>query len=86
MTGEPNKEIRFGTDARTRIKAGIDKAADAVRPTLGAVGMSAIIEYPGLDPIECDDAVTILKNLKFKDHYETFLLNDWSFFNNHIVS
>jgi chaperonin GroEL len=67
---EPNKEITFSNEARLRIKAGIDKAANAVRPTLGVVGMSAIIEYPGLDPIECDDGVTILKNLKFKDHYE----------------
>lgn len=66
----PSKEISFGHEARTKIKAGIDKAADAVRPTLGVVGMSAIIEYPGLDPMECDDGVTILKNLEFKDKYE----------------
>lgn len=64
------KEIKFGHDARTRIKVGIDKACDAVRPTLGAVGMSAMIEFKGLDPIECDDGVTILKNLEFKDPYE----------------
>ena len=65
-----NKNILQGHEARLRIKAGIDKAADAVRPTLGPVGMTAMIEYPGLDPIECDDGVTILKNLEFKDHYE----------------
>lgn len=65
-----NKEILFGHDARIKIKKGIDKACDAVRPTLGPVGMTAIIEWPGLDPIECDDGVTILKNLEFKDHYE----------------
>lgn len=65
-----SKQISFGHEARLKIKAGIDKACDAVRPTLGAVGMSAIIEYPGLDPIECDDGVTILKNLEFKDHHE----------------
>lgn len=65
-----SKQILFGDDARQRIKVGIDKACDAVRPTLGPVGMSAIIEWPGLDPIECDDGVTILKNLEFKDKYE----------------
>lgn len=65
-----SKEITFGHEARLRIKAGIDKACDAVRPTLGAVGMSAMIEMPGLDPIECDDGVTILKQLDFKDKYE----------------
>lgn len=67
---ESNKEIKFGHEARLKIKAGIDKAADAVRPTLGAVGMESIIEVKGLDPIESDDGVTILKNLKFKDPYE----------------
>lgn len=65
-----SKEITFGHEARMKIKAGIDKAADAVRPTLGPVGMTALIEFPGLDPIDCDDGVTILKNLEFKDHYE----------------
>lgn len=65
-----NKDILFGQEARLRIKAGIDKAAEAVKPTLGAVGMEAIIEFPGLDPLEADDGVTILKNLQFKDHYE----------------
>jgi len=65
-----NKEISKGHEARLKIKNGVDMACDAVRPTLGAVGMTAIIEYPGLDPIECDDGVTILKNLSFKDKYE----------------
>ncbi len=69
---DKNKEILTGNEARLRIKAGIDKAAAYVAPTLGAVGLSAIIEFPGLDPIEADDGVTILKNLKFKDPYEQF--------------
>lgn len=64
------KEIKKGHEARLAIKAGIDKACDAVMPTLGPIGMTALIEFPGLDPIECDDGVTILKNLEFKDHYE----------------
>lgn len=67
---ENNKEITQGHDARLKIKAGVDKACDAVRPTLGAVGMTAIIEFPGLDPVECDDGVTILKNINLKDRYE----------------
>lgn len=65
-----HKEISQGHEARLKIKAGIDKACDAVRPTLGAVGMTAFIEVPGLDPIECDDGVTILRQLEFKDKYE----------------
>lgn len=65
-----SKEIKFGADARARIKAGIDKAAEAVKPTLGPVGKAALIEFKGLDPILADDGVTILKNLEFKDPYE----------------
>jgi len=65
-----SKQILKGHEARMRVKAGIDKACDAVRPTLGAVGMTAFIEVPGLDPIECDDGVTILRQLDFKDKYE----------------
>lgn len=60
----------MGHEARLKIKEGMDKACAAVAPTLGAVGMTAIIEFPGLDPIEADDGVTILKNLEFKDRYE----------------
>lgn len=67
---ENNKEISMGHEARMKIKKGIDRAADYVRPTLGAVGGSAMIDIEGLDPIECDDGVTILKQLKFKDKYE----------------
>lgn len=65
-----SKEISFSNEARQKIKAGIDKAFQAVAPTLGAVGMSAIIDWEGLDPIVSDDGVTILKNLEFKDKYE----------------
>jgi chaperonin GroEL len=64
------KEIKKGHEARLKIKEGVDKACDAVRPTLGPIGMTALIEFAGLDPVECDDGVTILKNLEFKDHYE----------------
>ncbi len=64
------KEITQGTEARTKIKRGIDIAADAVRPTLGPIGMAALIEFPGLDPISADDGVTILKNIELEDQYE----------------
>lgn len=65
-----SKEIIRGHEARLRVKAGVNKAAAAVAPTLGPVGMTAMIEFKGLDPILCDDGVTILKNLDFKDPYE----------------
>ena len=63
-------EITYGAEARAKIKAGIDKAADAVRPTLGAIGMTAMIQYPGLPPIQADDGVTILKRLRHENEIE----------------
>lgn len=65
-----SKEIKLGNEGRLKIKEGINKATLAVAPTLGAVGMTAIIDWEGLDPIISDDGVTILKNLEFKDKYE----------------
>ena len=64
------KDIEKGQLARAKVKAGVDKAADAVKPTLGPVGMTALIEFKGLDPVLCDDGVTILRNLEFKDSHE----------------
>lgn len=64
------KEITQGHKARLKVKAGIDKAANAVRPTLGPIGMTALIHVPGLDPIEADDGKTVLNNLQFKDPFE----------------
>ena len=70
-----SKTVTYGQEARKLIKVGIDKAANAVKPTLGVVGRTAIIEWKGLDPIEADDGVTILKNLEFKDQHEELGLN-----------
>jgi len=64
------KNIKEGADARSSILTGIKRAAKYVAPTLGPVGMTAIIECPGLDPIEADDGVTILKHLEFENRYE----------------
>lgn len=65
-----NKTITKGKEAREKVVAGVNKAADAVAPTLGPVGLTALIEYPGLDPITADDGVTVLRNLQFEDRHE----------------
>lgn len=65
-----NTEITLGIEARMGVKRGIDKACAAVAPTLGAVGMSALIATRGLMPVKSDDGITILKHLSFKNPYE----------------
>lgn len=68
------KKILYGKEFRNKMLSGINKAADAVAPTLGAVGMTAMIDWEGLDPIISDDGVTILKNLEFEDKIENMAL------------
>lgn len=65
-----NKIITQGKEAREKVFAGVNKAANAVAPTLGPVGLTALIEFPGLDPIVADDGVTVLRNLQFEDRHE----------------
>ena len=63
------KESTRGAEGRAKVKKGIDEATLEVAPTLGAVGMTAMIEYPGLDPLDADDGKTILNSLEYEDPY-----------------
>lgn len=69
MSSMEYKELEYGFKGRKKIKEGVDKSAKAVAPTLGAVGMSALIDCGGFDPIEADDGKTVLENLEFKDRF-----------------
>jgi chaperonin GroEL len=64
------KDIRFGQDARTRIKQGIDMLADTVKVTLGPSGRNVIIDKKFGPPQVCSDGVTIAKEIELKDHFE----------------
>jgi chaperonin GroEL len=64
------KQIVFGEDARTRIKAGIDKVANAVKVTLGPKGRSVVLEKKFGYPSIIDDGVTIAKEIELEDHFE----------------
>jgi len=63
----PFKQTHKGVHTQEEVAQGIYDAADMVLPTLGPIGLTVPIEFPGLDPIESDDGITILKNLEFKD-------------------
>ena len=64
------KQIRFDEDARRRIKAGIDKVADAVRVTLGPKGRNVILERGFGSPVVTNDGVTIVKEIELEDKFE----------------
>ena len=64
------KHIEYGTEARRKIKAGIDKVADAVKITLGPKGRNVIFDKPYSDPVITNDGVSIAKEIELKDFFE----------------
>jgi chaperonin GroEL len=64
------KEVIFSEEARRRMKAGIDKLAEAVRITLGPRGRNVIIDKKFGSPDITNDGVTIAQEQEYKDPYE----------------
>ncbi|KKW28825.1 MAG: 60 kDa chaperonin [Parcubacteria group bacterium GW2011_GWA2_52_8] len=65
-----NKDIRFGTEAREAIKAGVDKIAAAVKVTLGPKGRSVVIDRSYGSPTITDDGVTVAKEFELRDKFQ----------------
>jgi chaperonin GroEL len=64
------KNINFDTDARTRIKSGVDKLANAVKVTLGPKGRNVIIDKKFGAPTITKDGVSVAKEIELKDPIE----------------
>ncbi|MBN1290909.1 MAG: chaperonin GroEL [Candidatus Latescibacteria bacterium] len=64
------KEIRYNADARARLKAGVDKMANAVKVTLGPKGRNVILEKKFGAPTVTKDGVTVAKEIEVEDKYE----------------
>ncbi len=64
------KQISYGTDARKRIKAGIDQVADAVKVTLGPKGRNVILSKSYGGPTITNDGVSIAKEITLADKFE----------------
>jgi chaperonin GroEL len=65
-----SKQIAYGAEARKKIKAGIDKVADAVKVTLGPKGRNVIIAKQYGGPTITNDGVTIAKSIELPDAFE----------------
>merc|ERR1719235_1743189 len=63
------KDVRFGTEARALMLAGVDKLADAVQVTLGPKGRNVVLEQSFGAPKITKDGVTVAKGIEFKDKY-----------------
>lgn len=64
------KQIFYGDDARLRLKAGVDKLADAVKATLGPKGKNVVIARGYGSPIVTKDGVTVAKEIELSDKTE----------------
>jgi chaperonin GroEL len=64
------KELRFDEDARSLLRAGVDKLADAVKSTLGPKGRNVILEKITGTPVVTNDGVTIAREIHLKDPFE----------------
>ena len=64
------KIINFNTDARDRLKRGVDALADAVKVTLGPKGRNVVIEKKYGSPAVTKDGVTVAKEIELEDPIE----------------
>src|SRR3989344_5101493 len=64
------KTILFDEKARRAVKAGIDKAAHAIKITLGPRGRNVIFDKSYGGPTITNDGVSIAKEISFKDKFE----------------
>ncbi|GAA0268986.1 chaperonin GroEL [Cryptosporangium japonicum] len=63
------KELRFNTDARRRLEAGVNALADAVKVTLGPKGRNAVLEKLTGPPTITNDGVTIAREIQLRDPF-----------------
>ncbi|MBU5472350.1 chaperonin GroEL [Roseburia sp. MSJ-14] len=64
------KEIKYGTEARSALQAGVDKLADTVRVTIGPKGRNVVLDKSFGAPLITNDGVTIAKEIELEDPYE----------------
>jgi chaperonin GroEL len=64
------KEVKFSTDARTRMLRGVEILADAVKVTLGPKGRNVVLEKSFGAPRITKDGVTVAKEIELADKFE----------------
>jgi len=64
------KDIFFNTEAREKLKKGVEAIADAVKVTLGPKGRNVILDKKFGAPSVTKDGVTVAKEIELKDPVE----------------
>jgi chaperonin GroEL len=66
----PAKYLEFNTEARSRLKRGVDQLAEAVKVTLGPKGRNVVIDKKFGSPTITKDGVTVAKEIELEDPVE----------------
>ncbi|PPE75396.1 chaperonin GroEL [Solimonas fluminis] len=64
------KEVKFGDDARSRMVAGVNVLANAVKVTLGPKGRNVVLDKSFGAPTVTKDGVSVAKEIELKDKFE----------------
>jgi chaperonin GroEL len=64
------KELLFNTEARAKLKRGVDALAEAVKVTLGPKGRNVVIDKKFGSPTVTKDGVTVAKEVELSDPIE----------------
>src|SRR5690349_1359998 len=64
------KFLEFSTEARAKLKRGVDQLADAVKVTLGPKGRNVVIDKKFGSPTVTKDGVTVAKEVELEDEIE----------------
>ncbi len=64
------KDVKFDTDARNRLLAGVDILANAVKVTLGPKGRNVVIDKSFGAPRITKDGVSVAKEIELEDKFE----------------
>ena len=64
------KDVKFHENARSRIVAGVNVLADAVKVTLGPKGRNVVLERSFGAPTVTKDGVSVAKEIELKDKFE----------------
>ena len=64
------KQVFFSDDARSRMVAGVNLLANAVKVTLGPKGRNVVLERSFGSPTVTKDGVSVAKEIELKDKFE----------------
>ena len=64
------KDVKFDTDARNRMLAGVNTLANAVKVTLGPKGRNVVLDKSFGAPRITKDGVTVAKEIELEDKFE----------------